>query len=251
MMNNTTKNVLILGANSLIAQEFARSYIKNHSVNFFLISRSAKKLETTQKDLLARGAGKVETSALDLNKFKEHQQVFDQVKDKLGEIDLVVCANGTLPDQEKCEKDFELIFQEFKSNCLSIISFLTLVSNYFKQKRSGSIAVITSVAADRGRSSNYIYGSAKAGLQVFCDGLRNQLFHHNVHVCTVRPGFTSTPMTAHLKQGPLFVSAAVVGKLMVKAIDKKKNNVYTPWFWWAIMFIIRNIPEFVFKRLKL
>ena len=120
-----------------------------------------------------------------------------------------------------------------------------------EERKYGCIAVISSVAGDRGRQSNYIYGTAKGALTLFLQGLRNRLARSNVQVLTLKPGFVDTPMTAHLKKGLLFVSPETIAKGILRSIQKKKNEVYLPWFWYFIMKIIKTIPEFIFKRMKL
>jgi short-subunit dehydrogenase len=132
-----------------------------------------------------------------------------------------------------------------------VISLLTISANYFEQRRRGCIAVISSVAGDRGRKSNYVYGTAKAALTTFLQGLRNRLSSSGVTVVTVKPGFVATPMTAHMKSGLLTASPQAVGQGIYEAMMKKKDVVYLPWFWQPIMFIVKSIPESVFKRLSL
>jgi short-subunit dehydrogenase len=137
------------------------------------------------------------------------------------------------------------------TNALSVISFLTIAGNYFEQRRSGCIAVISSVAGDRGRQSNYVYGTAKAAVSTFSQGLRNRLSRAGVAVVTVKPGYVATPMTAHLKAGLLTASPVKVGQGIYKAMKKGSDVVYLPGFWSLIMFVIRSVPERVFKRLSL
>jgi decaprenylphospho-beta-D-erythro-pentofuranosid-2-ulose 2-reductase len=120
-----------------------------------------------------------------------------------------------------------------------------------KQNETGTIAVISSVAGDRGRKSNYVYGSAKGGLTIFLQGLRNALSGSGVHVLTIKPGFVDTPMTNDFTKGLLWAKPEKVAKDIKRAIDKKKNIIYTPWFWRWIMLIIRLIPESVFKKMNL
>jgi short-subunit dehydrogenase len=142
--------------------------------------------------------------------------------------------------------------REFNTNAVSIIALLTRFANIVEQQRRGTIAVISSVAGDRGRQSNYLYGSAKAALSTFCDGLRARLFKVGAHVVTIKPGFVATPMTAGLPlPGPLVATPEKVAGDIVRAIEKGKDVIYTPWFWWGIMLIIRSIPGRVFKRLSL
>lgn len=242
--------VLIVGATSAIAQETARLFAKE-GAELFLVGRNADKLETVAADLRVRGAHQVETLVMDATELDRHQALFDQVLDSLGGLDTVLIAHGTLSDQDKAEQSVEETLRELNTNFLSAVSLSTIVANYFEKQKRGCLAVISSVAGDRGRQSNYVYGAAKGGLNVFLSGLRNRLFKSGVTVLTIQPGFVATPMTAHLKQGPLFVSAAKVGADIYQAIQKKRDVLYTPFFWRYIMLIIKNVPEPVFKRLKL
>ncbi len=142
--------------------------------------------------------------------------------------------------------------REFDINALSTMSLLTTLANTFEARRRGTLAVISSVAGDRGRQSNYVYGSAKAAVTAFLSGLRQRLAKSNVDVLTIKPGFVDTPMTAAIaNKGALWAKPDQIADGIVHAIDKRRNVVYLPWFWWGIMQIIRHIPEFVFKKLKL
>jgi short-subunit dehydrogenase len=156
-----------------------------------------------------------------------------------------------LGDQKACEQDFSLAEKEIRTNFLSCVSLLTLISNEMEKEKAGTIAVISSVAGDRGRQSNYIYGSAKGALNLFLQGLRNRMYPLGVRVLTIKPGFVDTPMTAAFKKNILFAKPDQIARGIVKAIDRKKDVVYLPFFWWGIMAIIKAIPEWIFKRLKL
>jgi len=140
---------------------------------------------------------------------------------------------------------------ELQTNFTTVVSLLTLLANLFERQGRGSIAVISSVAGDRGRQSNYVYGAAKGALTIYLQGLRNRLAKANVHVLTIKPGFVDTPMTRDFKKGLLWVGPDVIARGIVKAIDKRKDVAYLPFFWRYIMFIIKIIPERIFKRLSL
>jgi decaprenylphospho-beta-D-erythro-pentofuranosid-2-ulose 2-reductase len=242
--------VLIVGATSAIAHETARLFAKE-GARLFLVGRNAAKLETVAADLTVRGAKQVETMVLDANQLDRHQELFDRAVESLDGLDTVLIAHGTLTDQAKAEQSVEETLSEINTNFLSAVSLSTITANYFEKQKRGCLAVISSVAGDRGRQSNYVYGAAKGGLNAFLSGLRNRLFKSGVTVLTIQPGFVATPMTAHLKQGLLFASAEKVGADIYRAIQKKRDVLYTPFFWRYIMFIIKNVPEPVFKRLKL
>jgi len=244
------KKILIIGADSAIAQAVAKEFAKE-SPDFFLAAFDGEKLGLIAKDLKARGANSVETCPFDAHDTDSHAEVLRKGLSTLQGIDVAFIAYGTLPDQEACQASFEAAEREIRLNFVSVVSLLTILSNRMEEAGKGTIAVISSPAGDRGRQSNYVYGSAKGGLTVFLGGLRNRLAKKGVHVLTIKPGFVSTPMTAHLKQGPLFVQPERVAADICKAVEKRKNVLYTPWFWQYIMIIIRNIPETIFKKLKL
>ncbi len=247
-MNHSVKKILIIGATSAIAQAFARLHIGDE---LFLVARNAAKLESVAKDLKARGTKKIGVADMDANDFARHGSMLDMAVRELGGLDVALIAHGTLGDQKTSERDFGAADQEFKTNFLSVVSLLTPLAALFEKQGSGVIAVISSVAGDRGRQSNYIYGSAKGALSLYLAGLRNRLHASGVSVLTIKPGFVDTPMTAHLKKGLLFASPEKVASDISRAIDSKKSILYTPWIWRWIMLIIRMIPENVFKRLKL
>lgn len=244
------KKILITGAASAIAQATARLYAKEGD-SFFLIDRDSDRLEAVANDLTVRGAKQVHIKTLDLNQFAEHQVVLDEADQKLAGIDIALIAHGTLPKQKECEQSWEKTSMELTTNFVSAASLLTRLANYFETEKAGTIAVIASVAGDRGRASNYVYGSAKGALTIFTDGLRNRLHKSGVQVLTIKPGFVDTPMTAEFKKGPLWAKPAAVARGIYRAIEHKKDKVYLPGFWRLIMFVIRNIPERVFKKMHL
>lgn len=244
------KKIIVFGATSAIAQETAKIFSSRKDA-LFLVGRNADLLQTIADDLKVRGASDVVTATEDLNAYEKHALLFSQALERLGEIDGVLIAHGTLGDQKQCEANFELAKKEYDTNFLSVVSLLTPIANYFEQKKSGFIAVISSVAGDRGRQSNYIYGSAKAAVSTFLQGLRQRLSKSNVQVLTIKPGFVDTPMTANVPKNALFAQPAAVAQNIVKAIDKEKDVVYLPWFWRGIMTAIKMIPERIFKKLSL
>jgi decaprenylphospho-beta-D-erythro-pentofuranosid-2-ulose 2-reductase len=242
--------ILIIGATSAIAQAFARMRVSRGD-ELFLVARDIAKLQILAADLHVRGAQKVGTLAMDANDFDQHGAMFEAARAELGGVGTVLIAHGALGDQRAGERDFRLAEQAYKTNFLSVVSMLTPISGYFEAERRGTIAVISSVAGDRGRQSNFIYGSAKAGLSVYLAGLRNRLHPSGVTVLTIKPGFVDTPMTAHLPKGALFASPEKVARDVSRALDKGRDLLYTPAIWFWIMAVVRLIPETVFKRLKL
>lgn len=244
------KKILILGATSAIAKATARLFAA-HGDSLYLVARDANQLVSLAQDLSVRGASQVLTHSVDLTDQSQHAQLLKQVTTEMDGLDLVLVAYGTLGDQKACEQDFATTLLELEINCLSVLSLLTHVANQFEQQQAGSIAVISSPAGDRGRQSNYIYGTAKGALSIFLQGLRNRLSKHNVHVLTIKPGFVDTPMTKEFSKGLLWVKPETIAKGIVRAIDKKREVVYLPFFWRFIMLIIKSIPEKFFKRLSL
>ena len=245
------KRILVIGATSAIATACCRLWAEQGH-EFFLVARDAEKLQQTAQDLEARGAKNVNSFTMDVLDTPQHALMLQQCISTHRQIDIALVAHGTLPDQAACEQDAELALQEFSINGSSVISLLSLLAEQFTLQRCGSLAVISSVAGDRGRPSNYLYGSAKAAVSAFCDGLHARLFKIGVHVITIKPGFVDTPMTQGLAlPQALVVSPDYVAKQIVKAIEKKKAVLYTPRFWALIMLIIRSIPNFIFKRLNL
>lgn len=217
----------------------------------YLLARDPERLAALSADLSIRGATAVEHAQLDVNRFGDHQRLLDTAFENLREVDIVLIAHGSLPDQKACESDFDKSMLEINTNAVSTISLLTHIANKLEVQNRGGIAVITSVAGDRGRQSNYLYGAAKGMLSIFLQGLRNRLYKSGVSVLDIKPGFVDTPMTADFKKGLLWSNPEAVAHGIVKAIDKRKAVVYLPWFWKYIMLVIRAIPENYFKRLKL
>jgi len=244
------KKILIIGATSAIAKETARLYA-TQGATLYLIARNEEKLSTLENDLKVRGAADVYSEKFEAELFQLHEILIDKAFKILEQVDLVLLAHGSLPDQKACEKNFELTMNELNTNSVGTISLLTHIANKLEKQKSGCVAVITSVAGDRGRPSNYIYGAAKGMVSIFLQGLRARLFKSGSHVVDVKPGFVDTPMTADFDKGMLWSKPKVIAKDIVTAVAKRKNIVYTPYFWKLIMFIIKLIPEFVFKRLNL
>jgi hypothetical protein len=242
------KRVLIIGATSAIATACARIWAGQGS-EFFLVGRSGEKLEQSAADLTARGAKAVTVHCMDATDFAAHGSMLESCIAAMRQIDIALIAHGTLPDQKACEQDVSVALAELNNNGTSVIGLLTVLANQFEKQRCGTLAVISSVAGDRGRPSNYLYGTAKAAVSTFCEGLRARMFKVGVHVITIKPGFVDTPMTKGLPlPAALVAKPEQVATLIVKGIDGKKNTIYVPGFWRLIMLIIKMVPAFVFKR---
>jgi len=245
-----TKNILIIGATSAIAQATARIYAQQQA-RIFLLGRNEQATRLVAEDLRVRGASGVEYDFTPLSETGDHKQMIDTAMDFLQRLDVVLIAYGMLGNQQEEEQDFNLALQTLNVNCLSIFSLLMLLGNICQKQKSGSIAVISSVAGDRGRQSNYVYGAAKGALSLYLQGMRNRLHPYGVHVLTIKPGFVISPMTAEFKKGLLWVKPDTIARGIIKAVNKRRDVAYLPAYWRWIMWVIKSIPEFIFKRLKL
>ena len=241
--------VLIIGANSAIAQAIAR-ILTERGDTLYLVARNANKLTDLINGLKVRGAGTIHSSVLDLCDHARHEQLVREVQQTLGEIDTAILCHGSLPNQLNCEGDYDRAETEIKVNGLSVISLLTTLAPVMTAQGHGNLAVITSVAGDRGRRSNYVYGAAKALVSAYLQGLRGRLHADGVHVLEIRPGLVDTPMTAHLPKSRLFSSPERVAKIILNSIGTKRHTVYAPGYWRLIMAIVRAIPDPIFKRLN-
>jgi short-subunit dehydrogenase len=245
------KKILVLGAGSAIAEATARVFAQRGDA-LFLVGRKAEILESMCADLRVRGAKAVGMHVMDANDFGAHEAMLNEAESSLGGLDAVLVAHGTLSDQKACEASPALTLQELNTNGVSVVMLLTRIAARFEQRRAGTIVVISSVAGDRGRQSNYVYGSAKALVTAFTSGLRQRLYPLGVAVITIKPGFVDTPMTAGFPKGALWAKPHQIAAGIVSAVDRGSATVlYLPSFWRLIMLIIRSIPETVFRRLKL
>ncbi len=238
--------ILILGAGSDIAQELAKLYAEE-GYNLYLTSRNLDLLERLAKDLQIRYQIDAKPLFFDATSYETHSEFYQKLTPKpLG----AVVAFGYLGDQLKAQKDFNEARKIIETNFLGAVSILEIIANDFEERKAGFIIGISSVAGERGRQSNYIYGAAKAAFSIYLQGLRNRLYRSGVSVLTVKPGFVDTKMTASMKLPKLLTaSPAKVAHDIIKAWHKKKDEIYTLWFWRYIMLLIRMIPENIGKRL--
>lgn len=242
--------LLILGATSAIAAETARSYAESGAA-LFLVGRDEARLGALRVELAGLGAQQVETSRLEATDLDAHQSVLDAAIAALGGLDAALIAYGVLPDQQRAEQDIGYAVESFEINATSTIAWLLRLANYFEKERRGTIAVISSVAGDRGRASNFVYGAAKSAVNACLEGLRHRLAGSDVAVVTIKPGLVATPMTAHLPQNALFAHARRVGRAVRRAIDRRHAVSYVPWFWRPIMAVVRALPAAIFHRTRL
>jgi len=241
--------VLIIGAKSDIAKEVAREYAKN-GYNLYLAARNAvEELEELAVDIRVRSEVNIELLEFDITDYASHQNFYDSLHEKpLG----VIVVSGYMNEQRIVEKDWDESLQTINVNYTGAVSILNIVANDFETERRGFIVGVSSVAGDRGRKTNYIYGSAKAAFSTYLSGLRNRLFESGVSVLTVKPGFVATKMTEHLDlPQKLTAEPEDVANDIFSAQQKGKNILYTKAIWQLIMLIIKHIPEFMFKKMSI
>lgn len=240
--------VLILGASSDMAVAIAKKFAsKGYAIQ--LAARNVQRLQALQSDLTIRYNIACSLHEFDALQFNSHAAFYNTLPVK---PDVAVCVFGYLGENELARENWQEAERIIHSNYTGAVSILNIIGQAFATQKAGTIVGISSVAGERGRQSNYIYGSAKAGFTAYLSGMRNRLFREGVHVVSVQPGFVYTRMTENLAlPGLLTAQPEAVGDCVYNAVVKKKNTVYVKWFWRWIMLIIKLIPEFMFKKLKL
>jgi short-subunit dehydrogenase len=242
------KNILIIGARSDIATAIA-NYFAKEDYNIQLAARNSSTLNKNKLDIESKYQTQVTLHNIDVLEISSFKQFIDSLPQL---PDIAVSAVGYMGEQQKSEKDLQSTIKIIRSNFEGPASIIGMLANNFEERGSGTLIGISSVAGERGRGSNYIYGSAKAGFTTFLSGLRNRLMNKNVHVITVLPGFVATKMTNHLKlPSKLTAQPNEVANAIFNAVRKKQNVIYVKSIWRLIMIIIKNIPEHFFKRMKL
>lgn len=242
------QTVLILGGNSDVGKSLAVAFSKLGS-NLILSSRKERQLDSFKSDLVIRYNIKCTIEIFDVLDFDSHYSFYNNLK---VQPDVVITCIGYLDDLSVSKKNFETSLKTIQTNYTGLVSILNIISNNFEKKTHGTIVGISSVAGDRGRGSNYIYGSSKSAFTSYLSGLRNRLHTSGVRVITVKPGFIKSKMTNHLKLPKMLTASPDQISLdIIKSIKRKKNVVYTQWFWKWIMWVIQCIPERVFKKLSL
>ena len=244
-----TNNVVVVGATSAVAQAATRIWAQR-GMELTLVARNAGELERIAADARVRGAPAVATVVGDLTNIA----FITETVSSMNVPRVALLAYGSLTDSSRADGDATYLSSELNANFTSATLWAQSLAERMAADSAtgGTIAVISSVAGDRGRGSNHAYGAAKAGLTAFCSGLRARMAARRVHVVTVKPGFIDSPMTAHIaKKGALWATPEAIAKGIVSAIDKKRDVVYLPGFWRLIMLIITHVPEGIFKRLKI
>ncbi len=245
-----TKRVVILGALSAVAVAVARRYA-TQGARIAIVARREVELNALAADLTARGAASVHAAVLDLAAVKPGEALPGLI-DAVGGLDVVVLAYGALTDQTRAESDLAYAADQLNTNFTSAALWSLAAADVLSRQDSGVLVAIGSVAGDRGRQSNYVYGAAKAGLAVLVQGIAHRLAAGKARAVIVKPGFIDTPMTAHLdKGGPLWAKPEAIADVIVKAADGGAPVVYAPWFWKFILLIIRVVPAPIFHKTKL
>ena len=246
---NESINVAVIGATSAVAQAAIRLWAQRGCA-LTLIARNASELERIKADALMRGAPSVTTL---LGEATDAAFITESLRSMAAPREALI-AYGSLSDSARADTDAAYLAEELHANFVSAALWAQGLAERMASENAagGTIAVISSVAGDRGRGSNHAYGAAKAGLTAFCSGLRARMAARRVHVVTVKPGFIDSPMTAHIaKKGALWATPEAIAAGILNGIDKKRDVVYLPGFWRLIMLIISHIPEGIFKRLKI
>ncbi len=241
--------VIVFGATSAIAEQACRLWA-GRGERIFVAARDADAVVAIAADLRVRGASDTAHACFDAADPASLPAVVEQAWAWAGEAAVVLIAHGSLPDQPRCDGDPEQSRREFEVNGSSVIALAGLVASRLEAQRSGTLAVIGSVAGDRGRASNAVYGAAKAAVAAYCSALRQRLLRAGVNVLLVKPGFVDTPMTAALPKGALWARPERVALDIVRAIDRGRSVLYTPWFWRWIMLVVGHVPEAIFRRLR-
>jgi len=242
------KKIVILGATSGIALEVQRLFARR-GCELLLVARSPQRLAELQSDLAARGAEQVLTYRADLAAIQQHAAIFEFVQRTFPDFDTVLLAYGSMREQKDSESSVDTLLEELQVNFVSATAILTLFAADLERRRTGCLAAITSVAGDRGRRSNYVYGSAKGALALFLQGLRSRLHPAGVRVITIKPGPVQTPMTDHLPNTARFADPEQVARDIVRALERRAPDVlYTPKIWRYVMTAVQQIPEGIFKR---
>jgi len=241
--------ILIIGATSAIAKATARLYAEQNA-EFFILGRDEARLAALGDDLTVRGGKLLGTTALDFTSTAEHKDALNTAFETMKSIDLSLICHGDLPDQSVCESNYEAALSAINVNALSTLSMLGILGELFMEQGNGTIAVVTSVAGDRGRQPNYVYGAAKAMVSTYLQGFRGRVFQHGVHVLDIKPGLVDSPMTAQFEKGPLWSEPEIVAKAILSGVKYKRHTIYSPGYWRIIMLVVTSIPEFIFKRMK-
>lgn len=244
------KNAAIFGATSAICHAVAQN-LAQQGYGLYLLARDADKLTAVADDISARGGEILGQQSYDFVDHTETRALFETLLAMPQSFDAILIGHGALPSQLDCEQDAAKLVSCLRDNLESTAVIMNYAANLLATQKSGSLLVISSVAGDRGRKSNYYYGATKSALNTMLEGMRGRLHDHGVSVINIKPGMVETPMTAHVPRGPLLADKRAVARDIVKAIARgKSTTIYTPWFWRYIMLVIKALPPAIMARLN-
>jgi short-subunit dehydrogenase len=249
-MKEAGRRIAILGAASAIAEATARIWAAR-GARLVLVGRNTERLGAIAADLKARGALQADIVVADCAVVDPTLEL-TRILGNLGGLDIVVLAYGVLGDQTQLERDAAATADILRTNFTSAAAWCQAAALVLERQRAGALLVIGSVAGDRGRRSNYVYGASKAGLAVLVQGIAHRLARSGARAVLIKPGFVDTPMAAGVaRKGSLWASAETVARAIVVSADRGGPVVYVPGFWRAIMFVVRNVPSAIFHRTSL
>ena len=244
------KNIVIFGATSAICHTVAQN-LAQQGYGMYLLARDGERLAAVAEDINARGGEVLGRQCYDFLDHAATSKLFDTLLAMPQRFDTILIGHGSLPSQADCEQDATQLVDCLRSNLESTAVIINHSANLLAAQKAGSLVVISSVAGDRGRKSNYYYGATKSALNAMLEGLRGRLREHGVSVVNIKPGMVDTPMTAHLPRSPLLADKQTVAQAIIKAIAKgKSTTIYTPWFWRYIMLVIKALPPAIMARLN-
>jgi decaprenylphospho-beta-D-erythro-pentofuranosid-2-ulose 2-reductase len=246
----TQKRILIFGATSAICTEIAKCYAHD-GANFFLVARDQQKLDSSTSSITAAGGDVLGQYCYNFNDQQQHDDVLNQAKTRLGEFDLVMIGHGSLPNQKACESIQDSLSLAIEDNLSSVLLIATAVASLLEQQGHGTLAVISSVAGDRGRKSNYHYGACKSAVNTLMEGLHGRFLGSAVTVVNIKPGMIDTPMTHDMKKGILWATPEAIAPVIVRGISRGKAVIYAPAYWRYIMWIIKAMPRGILGRLSI
>ncbi len=246
----TKSHILVFGASSAICHELLKLYAAE-GAKYFLVGRDAAKLAAVADDLVARGGTVSGTASYDFNQWQHHQACVTQARDSLGKFDIVIVAHGSLPDQAECETASAPVKACMDDNFTSAAIIIQACAQQLALQGQGTLAVVSSVAGDRGRKSNYAYGAAKAGIDALVQGLQGRFSGSAVRVVNIKPGMMVSPMTAHLKHGPIWSTPVAIAPGIYRAISSGRRVCYVPGYWRLIMLVIRVLPTGILAKLPI
>lgn len=244
------QRLIVFGATSAICHALLKRYAQAQA-EFFLVARDAQKLAVVAADLEVRGGIVKGNAVYDFNESAEHEKAMMQAIAELGGIDIALVAHGTLPDQSECETSALALQTCIEDNFTSAAVIIQSCASQLAQQGAGTLAVISSVAGDRGRKSNYFYGAAKAGIDTLVQGLQGRFSGSQIRVVNIKPGMIASPMTAHMQHGAIWSTPEAIAPAIHRAISQGRALVYVPGYWRLIMLIIRTLPTRIMAKLPI